>query len=143
MLDGGLGQEIQKRSKQVAHPLWSVMVMFDKPEIVIQVHKDFIENGARVISLNTYAATKTRMMRHGFGERLESAHKIAINLAQKSINDSTSNGSSIQLAGCLPPLVSSYIAEISMDFNNSLDEYRQLVDYQKLDELNFLALISL
>ena len=41
VLDGGLGQEIQKRSNEAAHPLWSVKVMFEKPELVIQVHNDF------------------------------------------------------------------------------------------------------
>ena len=34
MLDGGLGQEIHKRSMTNAHPLWSVKVMFDQPDIV-------------------------------------------------------------------------------------------------------------
>jgi len=138
ILDGGLGQEIQKRSKKAAHPLWSIIVMFEKPEIVVQVHKDFIANGARVICLNTYAATKTRMMKHGFGDKLETAHKTAINLALQSINESKLNDVSLQLAGCLPPLVSSYVSEVSMDFDNSLDEYRQLVDYQKNDVDLFL-----
>ena len=30
LLDGGLGQEIHKRSMIDAHPLWSVKVMFDQ-----------------------------------------------------------------------------------------------------------------
>ena len=32
ILDGGLGQEIQKRSRQAAHPLWSVKVMLENIE---------------------------------------------------------------------------------------------------------------
>ena len=70
LLEGGLGQEIHKRSKTNAHPLWSVKGMFDQPDIVIKVHRDFIMSDARVICLNTYAATQTRMTRHGFGEQL-------------------------------------------------------------------------
>ncbi len=138
ILDGGLGQEIQKRSKQSAHPLWSIKVMFENPEIVVQVHKDFITNGARVICLNTYAATKTRMIKHGYGDKFQTAHKTAIDLALQSINESKLNNASLQLAGCLPPLVSSYVSKVSMDFNNSLDEYRQIVDYQKNDVDLFL-----
>ena len=42
MLEGGLGQEIHKRSMTNAHPLWSVKVMFDQPDIVTKVHRDFI-----------------------------------------------------------------------------------------------------
>ena len=69
LLEGGLGQEIQKRSMTNAHPLWSVKVMFDQPDIVTKVHRDFIMSGARVVCLNTYAATQTRMTRHGFGDQ--------------------------------------------------------------------------
>ena len=55
-LDGGLGQEINNRSTQdSAHPLWSVKVMFEEPDIVIATHKDFIRAGARVIDLYYYA----------------------------------------------------------------------------------------
>ena len=52
LLDGGVGQEIQNRSMIKAHPLWSIKVMFDQPDIVVQVHKDFILSGARVITIN-------------------------------------------------------------------------------------------
>ena len=131
LLDGGVGQEIQKRSKTKAHPLWSVKIMLEQPDIVTQVHRDFILSGARVICLNTYAATPSRMRSHGFGDKLEVAHKTAISLARKSIKESSVNDSSLQVAGCLAPLVASYVAEVSKDYNNSLDEYRQLVDLQK------------
>ena len=89
MLDGGLGQEIHKRSMTNAHPLWSVKVMFDQPDIVKKIHRNFLMSGARVICLNTYAVTQTRMTRHGFGDQLETAHKTAINLARQSLKESS------------------------------------------------------
>ena len=33
-LDGGLGQEIQNRATTRPHPLWSVKVMYDEPDVV-------------------------------------------------------------------------------------------------------------
>ena len=58
LLDGGIGQEINKRSKRSSsHQLWSVQVMFEEPEIVVSVHKDFILAGSRVITVNNYTAT--------------------------------------------------------------------------------------
>ena len=131
LLDGGVGQEIQKRSMTKAHPLWSIKVMFEQPDIVTKVHRDFIMSGARVISLNTYAASKSRMTSHGFGNKLEVTHKTAINLARKGLKESSVKDGLVQVAGCLGPLVASYVAEVSNDYNNSLDEYRQLVDLQK------------
>ena len=64
LLDGGLGLEIQKRSMTNAHPLWSVKVMFDQPDIVTKVHHDFIKSGAGVICLNTYTGAQSRMTLH-------------------------------------------------------------------------------
>ena len=130
LLDGGVGQEIQKRSMTKAHPLWSVKVMLERPDIVTKVHCDFIMSGARVICLNTYAASPSRMASHGFDDKLEMAHKTAISLARNSLKESVKAGS-VQVAGCLGPLVASYVAEVSKDYNNSLDEYRKLGDLQK------------
>ena len=131
LLDGGVGQEIQKRSMTKAHPLWSVKVMLERPDIVTKVHCDFIMSGARVICLNTYAASPSRMASHGFDDKLEVAHKTAISLARKSLKESSVKAGSVQVAGCLGPLVASYVAEVSKDYNNSLYEYRKLVDLQK------------
>ena len=46
-LDGGLGQEIQNRASAGPHPLWSVKVMYDEPDVVSAVHRDFIAAGAK------------------------------------------------------------------------------------------------
>jgi homocysteine S-methyltransferase len=105
--------------------------MFDAPEVVIDVHADFIRAGARVIGLNTYAATPTRMGRHDFGRRFEDAHETAIRLAQAAIERTDSPPGSVQIAGCLPPLVASYVAEVSMDHAGSLAEFRKIVACQK------------
>ena len=53
LLDGGMGQELMKRSKSKPHPLWSAQVLLKEPELVENVHADFIDAGAKVITLNT------------------------------------------------------------------------------------------
>ncbi len=135
LLDGGLGQEINNRSRADTHPLWSVKVMFDAPDVVIDVHSDFIEAGARVICLNTYTATPTRMERHGLGDRFEEAHVTAARLATTAIAHAGTNtghtAGPVQIAGCIPPLVASYVSDVSRNYAQSLIEYRQIVDQQK------------
>ena len=37
LLDGGMGQELIKRSNQPPHPLWSAKILHDEPEIVEEV----------------------------------------------------------------------------------------------------------
>ncbi|SDY63857.1 homocysteine S-methyltransferase [Jannaschia faecimaris] len=127
LLDGGNGQEISKRSRGVTHPLWSVEVMFETPELVVDVHSEFIEAGARVLTVNTYAATPTRMENHGYGDRFEEAHATAIQLARSAIAKSGQSAHYVQIAGCLPPLVASFRSEVSKNYADSLEEFRRIV----------------
>jgi S-methylmethionine-dependent homocysteine/selenocysteine methylase len=43
LLDGGLGQEISLRYTGETHPLWSIKVMLEQPDIVLDVHRAFIQ----------------------------------------------------------------------------------------------------
>ncbi|MBT5574931.1 homocysteine S-methyltransferase family protein [Alphaproteobacteria bacterium] len=132
LLDGGLGQEIQKRSSSPkAHPLWSLQVMYDEPEIVVNVHYDFIMAGAKVICLNNYTATTERLKKHNYFEKFEETHKLAAKLSLQAIQKSSKNRNDIDIAGCLPPLVASYVASEALDFERSLEEYQKLISVQK------------
>ena len=128
-LDGGLGQEIQNRATARPHPLWSVKVMYDEPDVVSAVHRDFISAGARVITANTYTASPPRLRRDGDISQIGDIHNTALRLARAAIDKA--DDPALQLAGCLPPLVGSYVAEVSLDFEASLADYRQLVALQK------------
>ena len=128
-LDGGLGQEIQNRATARPHPLWSVKVMYDEPDVVSAVHRDFISAGARVITANTYTASPPRLRRDGDISQIGDIHNTALRLARAAIDKA--DDPAVQLAGCLPPLVGSYVAEVSLDFEASLADYRQLVALQK------------
>jgi homocysteine S-methyltransferase len=130
LLDGGLGQEIYRRSNRPAHPLWSVMVMMDNPGLVQAVHEDFIRAGARVITLNTYAATPTRLARDGEIGWLEPLQRRAFEVADAARNASGQPHGPVQLAGCLPPLVASYSPETTLPHEDCLREYRAIVDLQ-------------
>lgn len=132
LLDGGLGQEINKRSSQErSHPLWSVKVMHNEPDIVVRAHADFINAGARVLTLNNYTATPTRMGRYGMGEHFHATHKLAIELLNKAIANTSVARADISIAGCLPPIAASYVASEALGYQQSLDEYSKLIEAQQ------------
>ena len=129
LLDGGLGQEIQKRSAQSAHALWSVKVMMEKPEIVTAVHRDYIDAGAGVLCINAYTATPSRLARSGVSEWFDEAQALAVRFANEARDESGKSG--VQINGCLPPLVASYKTDVSMDYDGSLTMFRQIVAAQQ------------
>ena len=91
LLDGGLGQEIYRRARSVSSPLWSVAVMQEQPEVVTAVHADFIRAGAKTLSLNTYAATPTRLREQGLLDQLATIHQQAFDVLGQAIRNTASH----------------------------------------------------
>ena len=127
LLDGGVGQELYRRSRRPASPLWSVQVMMDEPELVEAVHLDFIEAGARIITLNTYTATPHRLAREGVAETFDALHAAAAAAARAARERS---GQTVRIAGCLPPLVGSYRPDLTPPADVCLADYRRIVSVQ-------------
>jgi len=134
LLDGGLGQEIQKRSGRPAHPLWSAKVMMEQPEIVQKVHQDFIRAGARIITANSYTLTPSRLRRDGQIEWLEKLHQQALSTSRAA----AAQADGVQVAGCLPPLIGSYTTD-ERSFESIRQEYDQLVALQAPEADLFIA----
>ena len=127
LLDGGMGQELFLRSNKPATPLFSAQAMLDDPEMVTQLHCDFIDAGAELICLNAYAATPERMARDADPSVFEKAQKAAISAALTARDNSQKP---VRIAGCLPPLVASYHAELIPPENQALGSYGLIVQQQ-------------
>ena len=127
LLDGGVGQELYRRSTRPAAPLWSVQVMMDEPHLVEAVHLDFIEAGARIITVNTYTATPHRLAREGLPDKFEALQGAAFAAAASAREKS---GQAVRIAGCLPPLVGSYRADLTPPEDECLANYRRIVAVQ-------------
>jgi len=132
LLDGGVGQEINRRATHAeSHPQWSVKVMHDTPNIVVQVQKDFLEAGAKIISLNNYTATPSRMKRYGMMEQYEHTHSLAVQCAHDALAAANVARDAVNIAGCLPPLAASYVAEEAPPHAQAFDEYCSLIEQQQ------------
>ena len=128
LLDGGMGQELLKRSSTEITPLWSTQVMIDEPDIVRDLHADFIRAGARVITLNSYTMTPERLARDGNIKDFEKLHLAAINAATSARDSVAITG--VRIAGCLPPLVASYKADVAPEYEAMLTSYSKIVAIQ-------------
>ncbi len=125
LTDGGMGQELLRRSKTPPTPLWSGRVLIDEPELVRELHVDFIRAGARVITINSYAATPERLEREGVGELFEPLQKLALDLAHEAREEAGEEG--VLIAGCLPPLFGSYHPSLTISYEETHAIYRRIV----------------
>ena len=137
LIDGGLGQELVRRSPSPAHHQWSLQVMLEHPNLVAEVHRDYFNAGAKVACINTYAITRSRVTR---GEELPSIDELlnrALQLAKRGAN--LSDNADAAMIASLPPLVASYRPDTQLPLEQAISEYRELIDMQKTAVDGFLA----
>ncbi|WP_027167109.1 homocysteine S-methyltransferase family protein [Mesorhizobium sp. WSM3224] len=126
LTDGGMGQELVRRSRSEPTPLWSARVLIDEPELVRDLHAEFIRAGARVITINTYSATPERLAREGAEDLFKPLQKRGIELARQARDEA----GDAAIAGCLSPLFGSYAPALTISFEDTLDIYRRIVAEQ-------------
>jgi S-methylmethionine-dependent homocysteine/selenocysteine methylase len=132
LTDGGMGQELVRRSSTPPTPLWSGLVLMEEPELVRDLHAEFIRAGARVITINAYAATPERLAREGAEDMFEPLQRRAIDLAREA-REAVARDDDVLIAGCLSPLFGSYHPELTISFAETLAIYRRIVAEQAAD----------
>jgi S-methylmethionine-dependent homocysteine/selenocysteine methylase len=107
ILDGGLGRELERVGAPFRQPEWSALSLMKAPDLVAQVHQNFVDAGAKIITTNTYALVPFHIGQKQFDEQAfllaERAAGIASTLAKKS---------GVSVAGCIPPAFGSYKPEL-------------------------------
>jgi S-methylmethionine-dependent homocysteine/selenocysteine methylase len=107
ILDGGMGQELLRRTGDQPTPLWATQVMLDHPEAVRAIHDDYFAAGAEIATTNTYAIQRDRLPGTGLEDQFETLHRTACEIAVFS-RDAVGHG---RIAGSLGPLGGSYQPE--------------------------------
>ena len=109
LLDGGMGREIQERRPKAAHGLWSAGVLVDEPDLVVEIHREYIDAGAWVITTNNYSTIPSYLGKAGMEDRYRELTKLAAALARRAVRESDKD---VAIAGSLPPLEESYRADL-------------------------------
>lgn len=104
LLDGGMGQELIRRSGQQPTGLWATKIMMEAPNLVRAVHDDFFAAGAQIATTNSYGLHRDRLRPAGLENWLEALHRQACEIACAA-RDAHGRG---LVAGSLGPLGWSY-----------------------------------
>jgi len=88
ILDGAMGSELEKKGAQMDKNLWCGTCSVEFPELVKEVHQDYIEAGSDVITTNTYACTPISMKNYGMENSIKEFNKKSVQLGKKAIEDS-------------------------------------------------------
>ncbi|MBC2772952.1 homocysteine S-methyltransferase family protein [Rhizobium sp. AQ_MP] len=124
ILDGGMSRELLRLGAELKQPEWSALALMNSPEIVRQVHAEFIAAGADVVTTNSYALVPFHIGEERF--RAEGPSLIALS-GQLAREAADAAGRKVVVAGSLPPIFGSYEPE-NFDPSTVQDYLKILVD---------------
>jgi S-methylmethionine-dependent homocysteine/selenocysteine methylase len=125
LLDGGTGRELRRRGVPVPDNIWSAHALVVAPEVVREIHLDYIRAGADVITTNTYGVVRKRLAKAGLEDHFAELNRRAGRLAREARDQA---GRAVAIAGSLPPLNGSYRPDLVGRQEEILPLYREQVE---------------
>ena len=151
VLDGGIGTEILRRGVY-----WRCHGIEQRPEMVQQVHEDYVRAGADVIRTDTFQLNRRAYMNlfHGL-EHLRSIGpkdlenkwamltRKGIELARAAVKKEGKEADGVALAGVISPLEHSFRPDLAPSEADCRREHAEIVDVFKTSGVDFILLESM
>ncbi|MGV1760865.1 homocysteine S-methyltransferase family protein [Rhizobium sp. A22-96] len=125
ILDGGMSRELLRLGAELKQPEWSALALINSPDIVRQVHEEFIVAGADIITTNSYALVPFHIGEERFWREGVALIARAGQLAREAADNCADR--KILVAGSLPPIFGSYEPE-NFDPSRVQDYLKVLVE---------------
>lgn len=123
LLDGATGTELERRGLPSALPLWSSHALLDAPEAIAQIHAEYVDAGAEIITANTFR-TQSRVL-----AKLAAAEGRARELTQRAVSlareAADRRPGEVWVAGSAPPLEDCYRPDWAPDAKSLDIEHRE------------------
>lgn len=106
-LAGATGTEIQRRGFPTVLPLWSAGVLFERPDLLGDIYRDYIRAGADIITTNTFRTQRRTLAKAGLERETERINRLAVDVAVRA-REEASGGRRVFIAGCMTTLEDCY-----------------------------------
>ena len=81
LIDGGTGTEVERRGVPQLKNAWNGGGALSHPDIVRQIHEDYIGHGAEIVISNTFATHRHALQDAGVDDRFEDYNRRGVELA--------------------------------------------------------------
>lgn len=98
LLDGAIGTELQRRGAPMDTVAWCAVATKSHPDLLRQIHLDYIEAGADIITANTFSTARHVLEAAGLGDETERINREAVRLARQGVERS---GREVFIAGSM------------------------------------------
>jgi len=125
IFDGAMGTELLNRGFSLDFPLeWANVT---RPELVKQIHTDYILAGAQCIETNTFGANECKLKIFGFENEVERINRSAVRIAKETADDK------VFVIGSVGPLGKPVGSGFEIDVRRAKEMYKRQL-YFLLDE---------
>ena len=100
ILDGSMGNELRRLGVPMDSEAWSATAIKTHPNLVRQLHAQYIRAGADVIITNSFAASRHTLESVGLADHFESLNRSAVELALQA-RDEVAADRSVAVAGSI------------------------------------------
>jgi len=113
ILDGGMGRLLERLGAPFRLPEWSALALIEAPEYVSRAYQAFADNGADIITTNTFGLVPHMLGETRFQAQAQGLADRAGRLARAVADGASARrpASTVRVAGSLPPLFESYRPE--------------------------------
>jgi methionine synthase I (cobalamin-dependent) len=106
ILDGAMGSLLQQMGVEADDNMWMSLINLEKPELVLNAHKQYITAGADIITTNTFRTNPIAVKKYGGRINIKSLVRNSVELAIEA-----AKGLPVFIAGSNPPAEDSYQPE--------------------------------
>jgi S-methylmethionine-dependent homocysteine/selenocysteine methylase len=85
ILDGAMGSLLQQKAERKDDNLWMSKVCIDHPEVILEIHREYIEAGADIITTNTFRTNPAAAKNSGYSS--EKLVKSNVEIAKNAVNN--------------------------------------------------------
>lgn len=105
LLDGATGTELERRGIPLAPPAWSAAAIFEHPDVLRQIHRDYVAAGAHIVTANTFRTHARNLVASGREQEFRLWTCRAVEIARQA-----AEGQAL-VAGSMAPLGDCYSPE--------------------------------
>lgn len=100
-MDGALGTELERRGLPIESSGWSAFAVRDRPEVIREIHEDYIRAGARLHIVNSFSLAHHVLEPIGLAEGLEELNRRAVALFDEAVDHLGVDRQELWVAGSL------------------------------------------
>jgi homocysteine S-methyltransferase len=100
LLDGAMATELAERGFELQAPLFSARALLDAPELVEQIHTDYLQAGAQILTSNSFGLHASTLAAARLAQRQTELLQLAVALPDAVRRRARSR---VRIAGSIPP----------------------------------------